>query len=572
MNVEEKVIKICDKRAEILASNGHILVEGGPGFGKTTIALLKAKDVIDKGLLSKNQKILFLSFARATVGRVEEQAGNLVTNEHKRFIEINTYHGFSWQLIQSYGYLTKSFRSIKLITPPNLFARTSNLTPEEQVKCKKDILDVEGVICFDLFCEFVGDILQKSNRVCSIISDAYPYIIVDEFQDTDEHEWRMIKLLGAKSVIISLADLEQRIYEFRGASISRIPEFITHFKGLRFDLGKENNRSANTDIVQFGDDLLTGTNIGKQYTNVTISRYTVDYNEPKFSIKTTLSKSIARLKKSKGSDWSIALLVKSKQDTLQVSSYLSTAGRMPQYFHEVLIDPAGPSLAANVIAQVIEPQGHSAFNLLTVAVMNHLKGRKNKISENDIKLAQAIEKYLSTGKVTGKKRLLLISELEAILLKRGSLVLKGIPEEDWLAIRRLFGESTHEVLKNVFEDAKYLKLLNRGAILSERLSEVWRLKNNYENATAMIDDALTQEHFSMTSRKWHGIFIMTIHKSKGKEFDEVIIWDEQYRPLVSTNSIPARVQQDRIVLRVAATRARNMATFLTPAASPCILL
>jgi len=49
------------------------------------------------------------------------------------------------------------------------------------------------------------------------MSISYPYIIVDEFQDTDQHEWKLVKLLGEKSNIIALADLEQRIYEFRGA-------------------------------------------------------------------------------------------------------------------------------------------------------------------------------------------------------------------------------------------------------------------------------------------------------------------------------------------------------------------
>jgi DNA helicase-2/ATP-dependent DNA helicase PcrA len=575
MNKNQPTFNICEKRSEILSSNGHVLIEGGPGSGKTTIALLKAKELIDKGMIARNQKILFLSFARATVGRVEEQARHLITNEHKKCIEINTYHGFSWQIIQSYGYLLKKFRSLKLITPPNLFARTADLSDEEQPPFKKALLDNEGILCFDLFCQLNVEILEKSTRIRSIISDAYPYIIVDEFQDTDDHEWNMIKLLGEKSKIIALADLDQRIYEFRGASITRIPQFNEHFNASRFDLGKENNRSANTDIVQFGDDLLRSANRGKNYVNVQINKYNINYQEPKFSIKTTLSASIARLKKSKPGEWSIAVLVKSKQDTLQVSSYLSTTTRMPQYYHEVLIDPAGPALAANIIAQVLQPQKKSEmdFQMLLNGIISHIKGRRNnKISAVDLKLSQALEKYLLTKKITGKTRLLLIAEIEAILEKRYNIVLDGVPEDDWLTIRKLFGDCSHKVLKDVYEDAKYLRLLNKGAILSERLSEMWRINHQYESATTLIDEALTQEHFSMTNRTWKGIFVMTIHKSKGKEFDEVIIWDDQYRPIVSNNSSQTRLQQDRLVLRVAVTRAKSMTTFLTPANNPCILL
>jgi len=52
-------LKICDKRKIILEATSHLLVEGGPGSGKTTIALLKAKKLSEEGKLLDNQKILF---------------------------------------------------------------------------------------------------------------------------------------------------------------------------------------------------------------------------------------------------------------------------------------------------------------------------------------------------------------------------------------------------------------------------------------------------------------------------------------------------------------------------------
>jgi DNA helicase-2/ATP-dependent DNA helicase PcrA len=386
----------------------------------------------------------------------------------------------------------------------------------------------------------------------------------------------MIKLLGEKSTILALADLDQRIYEFRGASITRIPEYIAHFTCMRFDLGKENYRSTNTDIVQFGDDLLTGANKSKSYSDVLIQKYPITFYEPKISLKSSLSKSIERLKKIKpDGNWSIAILVKSKQETLAVSTYLSTITKLPRYFHEVLIDPAGPSLAANIIARILEPQPilQDNLNSIVLSICNHIKGRgNNKISQSDLKLAIALEKYIETGKVTGKNRLILISEVKSILDKRQKAILTGVPETDWLLTRKYFEDCTHEVLKDIAEDAKYLRLLNRGAVLSEKLSEVWRQHGQYLNATNLVEDALTLEHFSMTNRKWKGIFVMTIHKSKGKEFDEVIIWEEQYKPIVPDLASASRLQQDRLVLRVAVTRAKSKTTFLTPAVKPCVLI
>ena len=63
-------LKMCDQRKALLAAGGHLLVLGGPGSGKTTIALVKGATEIANGALAPGQKILFLSFARATVARI----------------------------------------------------------------------------------------------------------------------------------------------------------------------------------------------------------------------------------------------------------------------------------------------------------------------------------------------------------------------------------------------------------------------------------------------------------------------------------------------------------------------
>ncbi len=62
---------VCPQRQSILDEKGAILVTGGPGSGKTTIALAKAKLVVEQGL-STGQSVLFLSFSRAAVARVVE--------------------------------------------------------------------------------------------------------------------------------------------------------------------------------------------------------------------------------------------------------------------------------------------------------------------------------------------------------------------------------------------------------------------------------------------------------------------------------------------------------------------
>lgn len=560
-----KEIKLDTIRRKILETKHHILVEGGPGSGKTTIALMKAKQIVESGLLMRNQKILFLSFARATISRIEEHAKHLISYEVKSHLEINTYHGFAWQVIQSYGSLLHGHKSINLITPPNLAARLATVDQSLRNSSKETLLADEGLLCFDLFCKTVAEIFTKSARIAKIISVAYPVIIVDEFQDTDQHEWELIKHIGYNSSVLALADLEQRIYEFRGASITRIPEFVAHFNCEKFTLGKDNNRSPGTDIVKFGDDLLTGMHKDNDYENVRVVKYKY-LREIKDHLRYEVLNSIKRLTKSnKNGEWALAILVKAKATTLTVSSFLTNKN----IYHEVLIDPTGLALSASVIAFLLEPPTEEYFGLVAKPLINHVKGRKgDKPSQSDLGNAAFIEKVIDGAIPKGTKQKKLIEEINQLIVERKQMVLTGVPETDWLNIRSLFEGCTSDCLKNVYEDAKYLKLLHKGATLSESLNELWRLNGTYKGANLAVENALTQEHFSMVSRLWKGVYIMNIHKCKGKEFDEVIIWEEPYKQIVFEDS----KLQDILALRVAITRAKSRATFLTPDWSPSIVL
>lgn len=135
-----------DLRNEILASDGNLLIMGGPGSGKTTIALFKAKELTaDSNTIRKSQKILFLSFARATISRVEEQAGELIPQELKKQIEINTYHGFIWNIIKHHGYLLNS-QPLHLLPPHESGHRLSGLNEVERKKKMLEMFNTEGNI------------------------------------------------------------------------------------------------------------------------------------------------------------------------------------------------------------------------------------------------------------------------------------------------------------------------------------------------------------------------------------------------------------------------------------------
>jgi len=580
-------IVLNDERKRILATKGHILIIGGPGSGKTTIALLRANQEINSEALKPHQKVLFLSFARATVARVNEAVGEMLSKTEQKQLQVETYHGFAWNLIRSHGYLLNPHTPIKLLPPPEAASHLASFEVEDRTQEKFRLFEEEGKLHFDLFAIKAHEILSKSKSLARIFSDTYPIIILDEFQDTNRDEWLMIQELGKKSNLIALADAEQRIYNFRGADPQRIADFINLYSPSTFDFGSENNRSTGRDIILFGNELLTGANISKTYTDVQVVRYGAmrkGQGSVHTVLKTELFGAIERMSTLGNPSWSIAVLVPTRKLMLEVSDYLNTEQtfatnnrRLVPIYHEVALETYGPSLSAVLIARLLEGEDSESSLAQQIAndLCSHIRGRNGGgvIAKATQKTLTSINDYISTG-ICGTKDKLVINECIRIAEARKDLVLSGDPGEDWLSIRKIISKSTSPFFLKIEEDAGYLRLLHKGATLRSLLNESWRKNGGYLKATSLIQGALTQEHFSASTKKWTGVQVMTIHKSKGKEFDEVLIYEGLYnsRIIIPDTTNAEEIAQKRLVLRVGVTRGKQNVKIFTPSSSPCILL
>lgn len=461
--------------------------------------------------------------------------------------------------------------TIKLLLPKDSAHKLVGISGAENRRIEKlRFFHEEGLLEFELFADLASQLLRRSNALCRIISDRYPVIFLDEFQDTDEHEWNFISLLGRSSTLIALADPEQRIYEFRGADPERLMHFQQTFNPESFDFGTENHRSSGTDIIQYGNDFLLGRHIGKVYSNVILDKYRYyKTKNPYFTLKT---KVIERLKylKSNTPDWSLAILLPQKSYTAHFSDYLfSKEDNLPSISHNLLLDGEAHFLAGQFLATCLESVGDANLGreYIYQALSEYILGyRGEKTSDTEIKLSNALINYLSTNKIIGAKRKLLVAECDQLFNSLGTITFSGNPRKDWITVRSLIEACSSEIFTDISKKSRYLRLMHKASNYHASLDEAWRENGKYHRAKELMQDAIAQEYFSLSCQKWEGIHLMNMHKSKGKEFTETILF-EGYKNnrFVPDTASEGQAQQNRYTMRVALTRSRNNTFIMTPA-------
>jgi len=602
-------MQLTEKQLEIMAAEGHLLVTGGPGSGKTTVSILKAAQIAEQHL-RPGQKVLFLSFARATVSRVVEaiEYEQQIPREQKRRIGVETYHSFFWRILKSHGYLVGLPRRIDILTPPTEaialsgirsgYASTSKLTEADQAKKaaaeeaeRLRLAREDGRVCFDLFAPYVGNILHGSERIRRLLATMYPVIILDEFQDTNAKQWRVVQALGEFTRLIALADPEQRIYDWIGADPKRLDHFREAFAPAEADLSTDNHRSAGTEIGVFGNDILKGKLRKDPYVGVRVYVYPPNTDQAFSALVTTTYKARKRLADAAMKDWSLAILVPTKKMTRLVSDALrSPPGGLTEIPHSAVIELEAAILGAEVIAFLMQLDTDGLhFERFIALICNYFQGKGGDTpTKGALNEAASIKKAygehlacLTAGRALRKSSILVA--MLAVYAQARELALTGDPDQDWRAVRRLLEDGACPRLKEIAQEVRNIRVLERGTQLRQALSQDWRDHGSYRNALAIIRQAFVQEHLSTNAKPETGVVVMNMHKSKGKQFDEVIIFEGwpikrkgqlPYNAdrIVRFNSRAEIDDQSRQNLRVSVTRGRRHTTILTPKGDPCVLL
>lgn len=568
---------ICAQRQSILDENGAILVTGGPGSGKTTIALAKAKLVIERGL-SPGQSVLFLSFSRAAVARVAEASKTQLPAGLQSKLSIQTFHSFFWHILQAYGYLLGAPKSLQLLMPHDETAMRHELESNggDWNAERERLFRETGRVAFDLFAPKAHELLSRSARLRELFSSSYPLIVVDEAQDTAEDQWQCVRLLSTGTQMMCLADLDQQIYDFRpGVSSDRVTHIMAALQPLRADLTSENHRSPNSEIVAFANDVLLNTPRGAAYRGVSRMNYRSNREHRDLAIRRAVGIAIQRAKEAAQCDIESLAVLATWGRGVNVISRALTGNGTNLIPHRVLIDEASVLLSSRMVAFLLEPRRLVAEELLDLADGLDLAATvfRARGGKTNLAIAQrlAISAVQSRGGTIPRANGV-ASKLSDVLRTLRTHEFTGDPKQDWLDMRSILRNAGTNPFQAIAEDAEQLVAFQRGRRISAALTELWQTHGAYRNARGALDAAIAEDQLLSGGNDLRGIHVMTIHKSKGKEFDAAIIFDDpNSSPLLFTQEAVPH-SRCRKLARVGITRARHHVLMLCDAYTPTVLL
>lgn len=576
----------CPKRASIVNCEGHGLVLGGPGSGKTTVALRKALAYIQKDL-KPSQTVLFLSFSRAAVGRVLEAAKVEVDRQQLSLLSVQTFHSFFWSLLKTHGYLLGAPRKLSVLLPQDEKALSGGVGEaddgwSEWVAERERLFREEGRTAFDLFAPSAAHLLSRCAHLPRLISARHPLIVVDEAQDTGPHAWRCVEHLAPHAQILCLADLEQQIYDFLpGIGPERVLDIRRVLGPLEVDLGSDNGRSPTSEILAFANDILAARPRGAPYEGVQLIKYnpkTVNWNH-------LLRRALAGVyeaaeKGDRERPKTIAVLTDNTRNALRISNALNAvgfeAGKVVP--HKLHFDEAEALLTARLAAFLLEPKDPQRVNDDIATCIDMLAQAKRATGTGKAEVAKLFKRVAEIRSGRSPQVNIVRAFRRTLEFIRQSRF-EGNPVADWSLVKRALRDAGEARLARAAQQLDFMVAFQRGNRISSELAAEWLRNGRYTRARAALDNALMQEQILDNADSSRGVHVMNWHKAKGKQFDAVILVREtrfgangRSESSFVWRDDKAPYQRSRRLVRVAITRARDQLIILNPLWPECPLL
>ena len=275
------------QREAVLATEGPVLVVAGAGSGKTRVLTYRIAHLVS-AVGVKPQEILAITFTNKAAGEMRERLEG-VLGGIARTMWVMTFHSACGRILRTeapkLGYRSNftiydqadQVRVVKLcleelerdpkrfvprgihsqisnaknllITPDDYKARVSSFydqTVADVYELYQGRLFASNAVDFDDLLMLTVQVLERFPEARKRWQKAFRYVLVDEYQDTNHAQYRLLQLLaGEHQNVFAVGDPDQSIYAFRGADIRNIMEFERDFGGAKQIALEQNYRSTN---------------------------------------------------------------------------------------------------------------------------------------------------------------------------------------------------------------------------------------------------------------------------------------------------------------------------------------
>jgi len=578
--------------------DGPQLILAGAGSGKTkTLTTRLAYLISEVGIDPQNT--LTLTFTNKAAKEMRERANALITHQTSSMPLLCTFHKFGLLFlkfhIEKLGRANNFViidsddkkRIIKRIAKENKIDLNIAFINSEISKYKNTLLNADEIIKkaelpdykkiaiiyktyeteitennlvdFDDLLMLTYQILKQDEELKKITSERYKYIMVDEYQDTNELQFKLLELLASEhNNLCVVGDDDQSIYGWRGANIRNILEFSEYFKGTK-TVKLETNYRSTSPILKAANELIehNSQRIGKKLTSHKGDGIAVKVFH---SLDESLeSRAIAQevkelLAKGVSSD-EIAVLYRINALSRSLEEGFTKEGLSFKLLGGMrFYDRAEIKDIISYFRLFSNP--HDDFSL--ERVVNKPKRAIGKVSVDKLKKA-AFEKHCSIFTLIQENE---VTELANIVSKKAAASLKEFAKH--IETLRAELESSLYNFLELFEELIGMK--NFYAATPEGQERVLNIDEfyGYFREAVITNPNLTLDAFlndiSLQSEQdqldENAITIMSIHASKGLEFEHlyVIGLEEEFFPLLGDG---CNMEEERRLGYVAITRAKS---------------
>jgi len=586
----------------VLCIDGPLLIVAGAGSGKTKVLTSRIAHILRENKAFPNE-ILSVTFTNKAAREMQNRVSKILNNKEIGLPWLGTFHSICAKILRRHAKavnLNQNFTiidqddqsrliksicnaeniDIKKISPNfiiSLINKWKNLGwyPENVILKKNDTLEKNLLKIYKIYqsklidlnaCDF-GDLIlhcvsifERNRDINEMYSKNFKYILVDEYQDTNFIQSKWLKLLTKNHEnICCVGDDDQSIYSWRGAEIKNFLEFDKMFKNTKIIKLEENYRSTQ-NILNVASELISNNEnrMGKTLNSNQSQGELINLNcfkngkDEATGISKILENKIS--KKYKLND--VAILVRAIFQTREFEERFLKIGLPYRILGGVkFYERAEIKDCVAYLRIVYQNKDDLAFERIINVPKRSIGDTSFKmISEhakkNGLSLEQSSKNLISLNKIKPKTKIGLLSFLNLLEKWRDDYFNKKIGHVKLLQI--ILDESGYSLL---LKNKKDLENENR----LENIKELLNAMKDFDNLESFL------EHVSLASsidNDWDGekINLMTMHASKGLEFDTVFLpgWEEGLFP--HQKSIDEKgqkgLEEERRLAYVGITRAK----------------